>query len=207
MLNICLDISRLLSRLADGLLPTGVDRVGLAYVEHYRPRARAILSELGYSKVLSRADSERAFDLLLGPTPTRTTIRTLVMRGLLAPRRERFDDAVLLHTSHSGMERLRYHRAMRQRNIRSVFMVHDLIPLTHAEYCRPGIDSAHRQRIHTALRHADGLIANSQDTLDALETEANRAALPLPPPASWPGSHQALPPATTRRLRSMSRTS
>ncbi|RQV13678.1 glycosyltransferase family 1 protein [Burkholderia cenocepacia] len=181
MLNICLDISRLLSRLADGLLPTGVDRVGLAYVEHYRPRARAILSELGYSKVLSRADSERAFDLLLGPTPTRTTIRTLVMRGILAPRRERLGDAVLLHTSHSGMERVRYHRAMRQRNIRSVFMVHDLIPLTHAEYCRPGIDSAHRQRIHTALRHADGLIANSQDTLGALETEATRADLPLPP--------------------------
>ncbi len=60
-------------------------------------------------------------------------------------------------------------------------MVHDLIPLTHAEYCRPGIDEAHQRRIHTALRHADGLIANSQDTLDALNTEARRADLPLPP--------------------------
>ncbi|KVF61567.1 glycosyl transferase family 1 [Burkholderia cepacia] len=181
MLNIFLDISRLLSRLAHGLHPTGVDRVSLAYVERYHSQARAILSELGYSKTLTRNDSERAFSLLLGPMPSRTAIRTLVARSVLTPHRERFERAVLLHTSHNGMEHLRYYRALQRRNIRSVFMVHDLIPLTHAEYCRPGIDEAHQRRIHTALRHADGLIANSQDTLDALNAEARRADLPLPP--------------------------
>jgi glycosyltransferase involved in cell wall biosynthesis len=60
-------------------------------------------------------------------------------------------------------------------------MIHDLIPLSHAEYCRPGVDELHRVRIHTALRHADGLIANSQDTLDALKAEARRANMPMPP--------------------------
>ncbi|AMH42755.1 hypothetical protein AXG89_33915 [Burkholderia sp. PAMC 26561] len=40
MPNILLDITRLLNRLYDGLLPTGVDRVGLAYIEHYGARAR-----------------------------------------------------------------------------------------------------------------------------------------------------------------------
>jgi glycosyltransferase involved in cell wall biosynthesis len=60
-------------------------------------------------------------------------------------------------------------------------MVHDLIPLTHAEYCRPGVDVTHRLRMHTALKHASGLIMNSQATLDSLADEAHRANLPLPP--------------------------
>lgn len=180
-MNIFLDISRLLSRLSNGLLPTGVDRVGLAYVERYHSRARAVLSEFGYSKVLSRKDSECAFSLLLGSAPGRTAVRAVVARCLLPPHRERFERAVLLHTSHNGMERPRYYEAMRRRNVRSVFMIHDLIPLTHAEYCRPGVDEAHRRRIHTALRYADGLIANSQDTLEALDAEARRAGLPVPP--------------------------
>lgn len=79
------------------------------------------------------------------------------------------------------MEFPRYYRAMAQRNARSVFMVHDLIPLTHPEYCRPGVDASHRARIHTALRHASGLISNSQATYDELANEARQASLPLPP--------------------------
>ncbi|EUC14740.1 glycosyl transferase group 1 [Burkholderia sp. BT03] len=87
----------------------------------------------------------------------------------------------MLHTSHNGMEFPRYYRSMAKRNIRCVFMVHDLIPLTHAEYCRPGVDNTHRKRVHTAFKHADGLIANSQATLDSLTVEAHHAGLPLPP--------------------------
>ena len=181
VLKIFLDISRLLTRLSKGQLPTGVDRVGLAYVERYGHSARAVLSELGYSKLLSTASSQQAFKFLLGSPTNRAAIRALVARAVLNPRRERLERAVLLHTSHNGMEQLRYYREMKRRNIRSVFMVHDLIPLTHAEYCRPGVDAAHRARIHTALRHADGLIANSQDTLEALRQEAHTARLPLPP--------------------------
>lgn len=79
------------------------------------------------------------------------------------------------------MEFTRYYRAMARRNARSVFMVHDLIPLTHPEYCRPGVDASHRARIHTALRHASGLISNSQATYDELANEARQASLPLPP--------------------------
>ncbi len=79
------------------------------------------------------------------------------------------------------MESKKLYRSMTRRSVRSVFMIHDLIPLTHAEYCRTGVDATHRKRIHTALRHADGLIANSQDTADALAREARTVGLPLPP--------------------------
>ncbi|MGU7771039.1 glycosyltransferase family 4 protein [Burkholderia sp. MR1-5-21] len=182
MLNVFLDVSRLLSRLAKGQLPTGVDRVGLAYAERYHADARAVLSDFGFPKILSERNSRRIFSLLLeSPAPSKARIRAQSVCGLLTPAGGTFDKTVLLHTSHNGMERPRYYQAMRRRGIRSVFMIHDLIPITHAEYCRPGVGVAHRARIHTALRHADGLIMNSQDTLDALTEEAHRADLSLPP--------------------------
>jgi glycosyltransferase involved in cell wall biosynthesis len=79
------------------------------------------------------------------------------------------------------MEFGRYYSAMARRQILPVFMVHDLIPLTHSEYCRPNVDATHRVRMHTALKHASGLIMNSQATLDSLAAEADRANLPQPP--------------------------
>ncbi|WP_174946334.1 glycosyltransferase family 4 protein [Burkholderia contaminans] len=182
MINIFLDVSRLLSRLSDGLLPTGVDRVGLAYIQRYGTHARAVLSERGISVVLTERNSRQAFELLSQSIRDRGAIRKIVARACVdSLSNHYFERGVLLHTSHNGMEHSRYYRSMKGRNIRTVFMVHDLIPLTHPEYCRPGVDGAHRQRIYTALRHADGLITNSQATLDSLGMEANRAGLPLPP--------------------------
>ncbi|WP_090687170.1 glycosyltransferase family 4 protein [Paraburkholderia phenazinium] len=181
MSTIILDVSRLLTRLYDGLLPTGVDRVGLAYIERYGPQARALLSERGFSVVLTERDSRQTFAWLASSIRNRNAIRRLVVRACLNRAFEAsFKQGILLHTSHNGMEYPRYYRAIAKRNIKSVFMVHDLIPLTHAEYCRPGVDKTHRNRIHTALKHADGLITNSQATLDSLTTEARNADLPLP---------------------------
>ncbi|KKJ07404.1 hypothetical protein XF14_09440 [Burkholderia gladioli] len=171
-----------MSRLAKGQLPTGVDRVGLAYVEHYHERARAVLSDFGISKIVSQRDSRRMFDMLLEPLALSSMrIRVQTARSLLLPTGGSLDRTVVLHTSHNGMENIRYYRSMKLRGIKSVFMIHDLIPITHAEYCRPGVDATHRARIHAALRHAHGLILNSQDTLDALIEESHRARLPLPP--------------------------
>nr|WP_124384048.1 glycosyltransferase family 1 protein [Ralstonia sp. SET104] len=183
MLPIFLDITRLLDRFAKRMLPTGVDRVGLAYIQHYAHRARAVLSERGFHVVLSECESALAFDLLLNQDFTRSWgANAIMVRAILgALRRDRVpDNGVLLHTSHSGMEFDRYFRAMGKKNIRSVFMVHDLIPLTHAEYCRPGVRETHHNRMRVALGHAAGIIANSQATLDSLTEAAGRAGWPLP---------------------------
>ena len=184
MSAIFLDVSRLLSRHIGGKFPTGVDRVGLEYIRHYQQRqpTRAVLSESGYSAVLSEALSSRAFDMLLQQDfSTKAAARRLIVaatRRLLS--RDHFPRGTLLHTSHSGLEQ-RYLRSMHKRGLRSVIMVHDLIPLTHAEYCRPEVDKIHRTRIHAALTHASGIIANSQFTLDSLKVEARAANLPMPP--------------------------
>ncbi|WP_322081931.1 glycosyltransferase family 1 protein [Burkholderia sp. BCC1972] len=182
MTKILLDVTRLATRFYDGLIPTGVDRVGLAYIRRYGDHARAVLSERGFSTVLTEKDSRKIFALLVSSSRDRWALRKIVASALLKQLYPpRFDRAILLHTSHNGMEFTRYYRSMAQRNARPVFMVHDLIPLTHPEYCRPGVDASHRARIHTALRHASGLISNSQATYDELANEARQASLPLPP--------------------------
>lgn len=180
--QIFLDITRLVDRLAKRTRPTGVDRVGLAYIRHYAPRARAVLSERGFYVVLSERESAQAFALLLKQDSTRwRDARALMVRAIFgALRRERFDRGVLLHTSHSGLEYGRYFQSLINRNIRTVFMLHDLIPLTHAEYCRPGVRETHQKRMSVALGHAVGVIANSQATLDSLTEEAQRSGWPLP---------------------------
>ncbi|WP_423371840.1 glycosyltransferase family 4 protein [Burkholderia sp. LMG 32019] len=165
------------------MLPTGVDRVGLEYIRRYAPRARAVLSEQGFHAVLSESDSAVVFQTLLEQDFSRAAaMRMLAAKALLtAWRKTPLPGSILLHTSHSGMEFARYPKAMRRLGVRTVFMVHDLIPLTHAEYCREGVRETHRRRIHTVFEHASGVIANSGFTLDSLTEEAHRAGMTLPP--------------------------
>jgi glycosyltransferase involved in cell wall biosynthesis len=165
--------------------PTGVDRVGLEYIRHYgeQARSRAVLSESGYSLVLSEKQTQRAFEVLLRQDfADKNRARKIVVGAahqLLY--RDSFPGSTLLHTSHSGIERIRYWRGMNKRGLRSVVMVHDLIPLTHAEYCRPEVDKIHRKRIHAVLSNASGVITNSQFTLDSLKDEAQATNLQMPP--------------------------
>ncbi|AJT48626.1 glycosyltransferase family 4 protein [Burkholderia thailandensis] len=179
---IYLDVTRLVTRLYQGLLPTGVDRVGLQYIRHYGNRARAVLSERGFFAILSEKDSTLVFDWLTSSIGNKNAICRLVARAYLKSIfGASFQNGILLHTSHSGMEFPRYYKKLASLGIKSVFLIHDLIPLTHAEYTRPGVEHTHRRRIHTALGYASGLITNSRSTLESLTAEATHAALPLPP--------------------------
>ena len=179
--NLLLDVTRLLERLHNGLMPTGIDRVSLAYVQHYGVRARAVLSFRGHWTVLKQTDSERLFGWLNGASHTRSLIRRTFAQAFFSSwQATNIENSVLLHTSHSGMEYSRYTQSFLRKAVRPVFMVHDLIPMTHPEYCRPGIAEQHHRRIHFALQHASGLIANSEATLESLAAESRRADIPMP---------------------------
>ncbi|WP_312144914.1 glycosyltransferase family 1 protein [Brevundimonas sp.] len=67
------------------------------------------------------------------------------------------------------------------RGIDRVVMLHDLIPITHPEFCRPGDGAKHRRRVLTALRHASRIVVNSQYTADELLAFADREKMPSPP--------------------------
>ncbi|WP_439669976.1 Glycosyl transferase WcbB [Cupriavidus necator] len=182
MIPIFLDVTRLLDRLGKQILPTGVDRVGLLYIKHYAHRARAVLSIRGFNVVLSAEHSAEAFDLLLKQHSCPPTgVKSLFVRAICsALRHEVFDGGVLLHTSHSGLEYGHYFKSLKRRNIHTVFMLHDLIPVTHAEYCRPGVREIHLERMRVALGHAKGIVANSQATLDSLVQQARHNGWSVP---------------------------
>lgn len=179
---IYLDVTRLVRRLSAGLKPTGVDRVNLAYVLRYHKRARAVFIERGFFAIQDEKQSSQTFAGLIGQSiPKRMLMKAFVQEcfNRFSPRKA--EPGVLLHTSHTGLESARLYMHLRRRQIKFVCMVHDLIPLTHSEYCRPNIDKLHEKRIHTALRYADGLIANSHDTAKAIQVEADVAGLEMPP--------------------------
>src|SRR5438309_11910429 len=64
--GVLIDVSRLIWRLWRGGLPTGIDRVCLAYVEHFRSRAQAVIQRGGRYYVLSEKHSDLLFDLFSG---------------------------------------------------------------------------------------------------------------------------------------------
>ncbi|MDI1281536.1 glycosyltransferase family 1 protein [Brevundimonas sp.] len=73
-----------------------------------------------------------------------------------------------------------------RRGVSSTIMIHDLIPITHPEFCRPGDQARHHRRVCSALRHAGRIIVNSNYTADQLLTFAAAEALPPPPVRAIP---------------------
>src|SRR5205807_2089715 len=90
--------------------------------------------------------------------------------------------SMLLNIGHSGPEQPQYVAWLRRRGLRPVFMIHDVIPVTHPEYCRPPERQRHMRRLDAVLRTASAVITNSRATLRAL-SEYSRS--PYVPTRSW----------------------
>jgi glycosyltransferase involved in cell wall biosynthesis len=181
--SLLLDISRLFHRRLLGRVITGIDRVSLEYVRHYSGRARAVLGARPFFSVLSRPESERAFGALIGPQDRgRSELAALSARAYVRWwTRPDVADSLLLNTSHTGLENASYASSLRRRGARPVFFVHDLIPITHPEYCRPGERGRHTRRIRNAVMAGRGIIVPSQHTLATLRRYCVDTGLPLPP--------------------------
>ena len=181
--NVLIDITRLVYRRWIGKLPTGVDRVSLEYLRHYAGNSRAALSWGPFSSVLSAADSARAFGMLLdfGADGAGEVRRLIAKACLVGWRNPDIAGSFMFNTGHLGLEHKHYAAMLRHRGARPVFMVHDLIPLTHPEYCRPGEREHHLVRMRNAVTMGHGIIANSQDTLDVLTHFVDSNGLQMPP--------------------------
>jgi len=79
------------------------------------------------------------------------------------------------------MESDGFHEWIRATRQRPVYFIHDLIPITHAEYCRAGEQGAHERRLEVMLSPQSGLISNSNHTLDMLRGWARARDLSVPP--------------------------
>ncbi|WP_246444472.1 glycosyltransferase family 4 protein [Sphingomonas sediminicola] len=94
-----------------------------------------------------------------------------------------------LNIGHTGLNDPGFRRWVVSSDVRPIYFVHDLIPITHPEYCRAGEARRHALRMQTVLETGEGIIANSQATLDELSIFARRENLPNRPEiAAWLGS-------------------
>ena len=186
--SILLDVSRLVWRAWRRGLPTGVDRVCLAYVERFGPRSNAVLQRGGVRVVLPPQASDRLFSLLLrGPSVSKTLLAwTLASAMATAVRRSSLQGMIYLNVGHTGLHEPGLPAWIRANALRAVYLIHDLIPIIHPEFCRPGEAKKHLDRIRNALTSASGIICNSQATVDDLEIFAEAENLNMPPTvASW----------------------
>lgn len=200
--HVILDVSRLLG-CGRKRTPSGIDRVELAYarrwLEEPPERCSFVGQEVqgGFAMLPRRlvADLAAALTeawstgLANGPAFKRAARLGALGRGRLLLGFGRTDLARLLQAqrrlafllvSHQALDRSGPIEALRRAGCAFVPLIHDLIPVTHPEYARPGQAEKHLRRIGTTARLADGVIVNSAATAAALEPHLDGRAGPPP---------------------------
>ncbi len=201
-----IDVSRLIWRSWTRRLPTGIDRVCLAYLNHFGGRAQAVVQSGRLRFILSPSQSDRLFSQLLrppGPVTRLELAKCLASSASSLARKPDRSGLLYFNVGHTGLDEASLPRWIRRNHLRAIYMVHDLIPLTHPEYCRNGEAARHGKRIDNVLASATGIICNSQATIDELETHAKSRGGVLPPTvATWisgpsPDASADKPPMST----------
>lgn len=188
-----LDLTRLVSRLGRGPL-TGIDRVELAYLDHFcgrdglffalvRTPAGALLLDRAGAGMIRAAAGNPAVDLppagwlsrvLHRKDPVRAAAETLARShatgrapvALLSRllRRSLPRGFAYLNVGHSNLG----HRMMRQLRAggagKVAAMVHDTIPLDHPEFSRPDAPPAFARKLAVVSAHADLVIHIAEAT-------------------------------------------
>lgn len=186
-----LDVTRLIWRRWSDRQATGVDRVALAYLRHFGRRAQAVIQHRRFRRVLGMGASQELFALLL--EPPEAFRRAFVLTG--ARNATQLNGKGLgrpyLNVGHTGLDSAGLRDWVATAEVQPIYLIHDLIPITHPQFCRAGEDGRHRQRMLTVLGTGGGVIANSQVTLDELSRLAAREGLPMPPAlVAWLGTDQ-----------------
>ncbi len=174
----------------------------LAYLRHFGGRAQAVVQHDRFRRILTKQASQDLFELLQRPGDR---FRRSLAAGFLK-RLRHFDckgqGRQYLNVGHTGLNSATFRQWVDQADVRPIYLVHDLIPITHPQFCRVGEAEKHRERMRTVLLTAAGVIGNSQATLFELGNFARAEGLsmpsaisawlgsdPLPLPANSPASH------------------
>jgi glycosyltransferase involved in cell wall biosynthesis len=211
---IALDVSRLVSR-AGRPVPTGIDRVELAYAEHLitggRPRLYAAMARWGGFGLLPQRQAEAYVAAIASAWRGEGEVRRherrsrrLKWRFAASPlwggeqalhrRLAEAASAYVLVSHHHLDKRGSIERLKQRSKARFVCLIHDLIPIEFPEYALPGQNWKHRRRIRTAAALADAVIVNSAVTRDAFQPHLDRLGR-APPVMVAPFGVDLPPPA------------
>ena len=177
---ILIDVSRLIWRQWTRRLPTGIDRVCLAYLQRFHESALAVVQFRQVRRILDRKSSKRLFDLLLNGSAHFRSKLVAALGGSALRAEPSYAGQIYLNLGHTGLNSPHLEPWLVRHELRPVFLIHDLIPITHPQYCREGEAVRHEQRIATALRSASGLILNSAATKRDLTEFAGNHGLRMP---------------------------
>lgn len=192
-----LDVTRLIWRRWRGRQPTGIDRVALAYLRHFGARSQAVVQHERIRRILDVSASQKLFEML---DKTGAPFKSSLVFGALrhiSHLKGQGHRRIYLNIGHTGLNSEGFRQWVSNANVRPIYFVHDLIPITHPQFCRSGEDGRHRERMKTVLQTASGVIGNSEATLDALALFAGSEGMKMPPTlAAWLGT-DPLPPVST----------
>lgn len=141
-----------------------------------RPQDTALLQALGAT--------QRPQYSVRSPLPVSTETRKKrhVARQFFRARRTALPSAMAyINVGHTGLDEPELLTSLQEAGIPRLLMVHDLIPVTHPQYCRPGDDEKHARRMRHALSLGSHIIANSAYTASELGRFATANDLPSLP--------------------------
>jgi glycosyltransferase involved in cell wall biosynthesis len=181
-LFVYIDLTRLICLALRGRRPTGIDRVELAYLAHFRQKARALVRVAGRWVIFKEADSQHLFDWVTSPNVRSSAlISWMVGKNYVFQWQRPQQGSMLLNTGHNGLDSPEYAKRVRFYNLLPLYFLHDLIPIKYPEFVRPGDAERHQRRLLTLLMTARGVIVNSAATGLELEAHAMRLGVALPP--------------------------
>lgn len=179
---VLLDVTRLVELRWNARQPNGIDRVCLAYLRQFADGAQAVVQHRGVVRIADAATSRRLFALLADDAGTGARTRIAGHLGwMLAAPQQPVPGSLYLNVSHTDYDLPAHSRWIARHGLRAIYLVHDLIPLTHAEHCRPHAVRRHTGRVNGALCHGAGIIVGSGAVEADLRAYARRARMPLPP--------------------------
>ena len=178
-----LDVTRLVERSWTRRPSSGIDRVCEAYLDHFSASSLAVVQHRGVVRVLDAKRSDRLFGWLAnGEEGFRAKCAALLGSALAgAGAQEATAGQTYINVSHTDFDLPAHWEWVERSGLRSVYFIHDLIPILHPEYSRPHAVRRHRGRVELALRRADHLVTGSQAVARDLRTFAKRKGLRLPP--------------------------
>lgn len=130
---------------------------------------------------------ERSHTSQIEPVPLDSTkpkpVRGRALRQYLRSRKVSALPSALayINVGHTGLDSPDLLAAIQAAGIAPIILVHDLIPVTHPEYCRDGDGPKHHRRMHHTLAYGAHIIANSAYTADTLSQFADENQLPRRP--------------------------
>jgi len=184
-------------------MPTGIDRVELAYARHWVKQdpdrvtfilrspfdtacavPHALVAEFVLALEMRRLGAPGWEDAAkpAARLAREAMIRLALGRGVLELARalKTPEQSVYLLVSHTLADRPRPIAAIKRKGVKFTPLVHDLIPLAYPEYTSPTGARRHLRRIETFAGLADGIIVNSEATADDLAPQLLRGAQQLP---------------------------